>query len=83
MTDDKSPLIKRKFIPLDNPVTILKVLQATLDIKAGVRGNIVTTGPNQYAYWRACLASEAIRKFNEFATNVGSKTTGNLLLVEQ
>jgi hypothetical protein len=82
-TDDSSPLIKRKFIPLDNPATILEVLKATLNIKAGVRGNNVTTGPNQYAYWRACLGGEALRKFNEFSTTVGTETTGNLVLVEQ
>ena len=82
-TDDSSPVLKRKFIPLDNPSTILEVLQATLNIKAGVRGNNVTTGPNQYAYWRACLAGEALRKFNEFTINVGTETTVNLLIVEQ
>ena len=82
-TDDSSPLIKRKFIPLDNPATILEVLKATLNIKAGVRGNNVTTGPNQYAYWRACLGGEALRKFNEFMATVGTETTANLILVEQ
>ena len=42
--DDSSPLLKRKFIPLDNPSTVLEVLQATANIKVGVKGNNVTTG---------------------------------------
>lgn len=82
-TNESSPTIKRRFRPLDNPTKILEVLQATLIIKSGVLGNNVTTGPNQYAYWRQCLAGEALRKFNEFATNVGTETIANLLIVEQ
>jgi hypothetical protein len=82
-TNESSPTIKRRFRPLDNPTKILEVLQAILIIKAGVTGNNVTTGPNQYAYWRQCLAGEALRKFNEFATNVGNETSNNLVLVEQ
>mgnify|MGYP000293913334 CR=1 FL=1 len=82
-TNEASPTIKRRFWPLDNPTKILEVLQAILIIKAGVTGNNVTTGPNQYAYWRQCLAGEALRKFNEFATNVGNETSNNLVIVEQ
>ena len=82
-TNESSPTIKKRFRPLDNPTKILEVLQATLIIKSGVLGNNVTTGPNQYAYWRQCLAGEALRKFNEFSTNVGNETTANLLIVEQ
>ena len=82
-TNAESPTIKRRFRPLDNPTRIIEVLQATVIIKAGVTGNNVTTGPNQYAYWRQCLAGEALRKFNEFATNVGNETSNNLVLVEQ
>ncbi len=82
-TNDSSPLIKRKFRPLDNPTKIIEVLQATLNIKQGIVGNNITTVPYQYAYWRQCLAGEALRKFNEFATNVGNKTIVNLTTVEQ
>ncbi len=82
-TDDTSAIIKRKFVPLDNPATILEVLKAIVNIKAGVRGNNITTGPNQYFYWRGCLNGEALRKFDEFATQVGTETTANLVLVEQ
>jgi len=82
-TNSDSPTIKRRFRPLDNPTRILEVLQATVIIKAGVAGNNITTGPNQYAYWRQCLAGEALRKFNEFATNIGNETSNNLVLVEQ
>ena len=59
------------------------VLKAIVNIKAGVRGNNITTGPNQYFYWRGCLNGEALRKFDEFATQVGTETTANLVLVEQ
>ncbi len=83
LTNESSPTIKRRFRPLDNPTKILEVLQATLIIKSGVLGNNVTTGPNQYAYWRQCLAGEALRKFNQFTTNVRNEMAANLLLVEQ
>ncbi len=82
-TNEASPTIKRHFRPLDNPMKILEVLQATLVIKSGLPGNNITTGPNQYAYWRQCLAGEALRKFNQFTTNVRNEMAANLLLVEQ
>ena len=82
-TNDSSPVIKRKFNPLDNPATVLEVLQGLLIIKEGVIGNNVTTGPLMYAYWRGCMQGTAQRKFNEFATAVGTETIGHLQVVEQ
>jgi hypothetical protein len=72
-TNEQSPTIKRRLRPLNNPTKMLEVLQATLIIISSVLGNNVTTGPNQYAYWRQCLAGEALRKFNKFATNIGNR----------
>ena len=46
-TNDSSPIIKRRFKPMDNPTKVLEVLQGILIIKEGVSGNNVTTGPNQ------------------------------------
>ena len=82
-TDASSPIIKRRFKPLDNPKTVLEVLRGLLLIKEGVTGNNVTTGPNTYAYWRTCLAGEALRKFIEFSTAVGTETINHLADVEK
>ena len=62
-TNLSSPIIKRRFKPLDNPSKILDLLQGLLIIKEGVVGNNVTTGPLQYSYWRGCLVGTALRKF--------------------
>jgi hypothetical protein len=82
-TNDASPVIKRKFKPLDNPSSVLEVLQGMLLIKEGVIGNNVTTGPLMYRYWRGCLTGTALNKFNEFTLAVGNETGANLILVEQ
>ena len=82
-TNDSSPIIKRRFKPMDNPTKVLDVLQSILIIKEGVSGNNVTTGPNQYNYWRGCLEGTALRKFNEFSTLVGTETSAHLHEVEQ
>ena len=82
-TNDNSPVIKKRFKPLNNPSTVLEVLQGILVIKEGVVGNNVTTGPNMYAYWRGCLEGNALRKFQELTTQVGTETIGHLSQVEQ
>jgi hypothetical protein len=82
-TNDSSPTIKRRFIPLDNPKRVLSVLTGIADIKNAVAGNNILTGPLRYNYWRGCLSGEALRKFNEAATAVGTETVGNLVQVEQ
>jgi hypothetical protein len=82
-TNEASPIIKRKFKPLDNPSNVLDVLQGILLIKEGVVGNNVTTGPLQYRYWRGCLTGTALDKFNEFTQTVGSETAANLVQVER
>ena len=82
-TNEASPIIRRKFKPLDNPETILEVLQGILVIKEGVIGDNVTTGPLQCACWRGCLRGTALAKFNEFAALVGTETSAHLPLVER
>jgi hypothetical protein len=82
-TNDSSPIIKRRFKPLDNPENVLEVLQGILVIKEGVIGNNVTTGPLQYAFWRSCLEGAALAKFNEYGTALGTETTAHLVQVEQ
>ncbi len=82
-TNESSPVIKRKFKPLDNPSNVLDVLQGVLLIKEGVIGNNVTTGPLQYRYWRGCLTGTALDKFNEFTLAVGNETAANLIQVER
>ncbi len=82
-TNESSPVIKRKFKPLDNPSNVLDVLQGVLLIKEGAIGNNVTTGPSQHRCWRGCLTGTALDKFNEHAPAVGDATTANLFMVEQ
>jgi hypothetical protein len=80
---DLEPVIKRKFKLLDNPSSILDVLQGMLLIKEGVIGNNMTTGPSQYGYWRGCLTGTALHKLDEFTQAVGTETVANLIQVEQ
>jgi hypothetical protein len=54
-TNDASPIIKRKFKPLDNPAQLLTLLQGIHLIKEEVTGNNVTTGLLQYQYWHGYL----------------------------
>jgi hypothetical protein len=82
-TNESSPVIKRKFKPLDNPSNVLDVLQGVLLIKEGVIGNNVTTGPLQCRCWRGCLTGTALDKFNKHTLAVGNETAANLFLVEQ
>ena len=81
--DEKSPVLKKRFKPMDNPSGVLEVLQGILVIKSGVTGNNVTTGPLQYAYWRGCLEGTCLRKFNEYSTQIGTETTQHLQEVER
>jgi hypothetical protein len=46
-TNESSPVMERKFKPLDKPSNVLDVLQGVLLIKEGVVGNNVTTGPHR------------------------------------
>jgi hypothetical protein len=82
-TNESSPVIKRKFKPLDNPSNVLDVLQGVLLIKEGAIRNNVATGPSQHRHWRGCLAGTALDKFNEHALAVGNETAANLFIVEQ
>ena len=81
--NDSSPVIKQRFKPMDNPASVLEVLQGILIIKEGVVGNNVTTGPLQYSYWRGCLEGTCLRKFDEFASQVGTETSAHLHDVEK
>jgi hypothetical protein len=81
-TNDHSPIIKLKFKPLNNPKTLIQVLQGILVIKQGIIGNNVTTGPLQYQYWRGCLTGTALARFHTFARAQGAETVANLLIVE-
>lgn len=81
--NEASPVIKRKFKPLDNPARVLDLLQGIRTVKEGIAGNNVTTGPLQYNYWRGCLSGTALTRFNMFATEVGNETVPNLNQVER
>jgi hypothetical protein len=82
-TNDQSPVIRRRFKPLDDPRTILELLQGIQIIKEGCAGKNVMTGPNQCTFWHGCLTGAAQCKFIQFAQEVGAETLANLLQVEQ
>jgi hypothetical protein len=82
-TNESSPVIKRKFKPLDDPSNVLDVLQGVLLIKEGAVGNNVATGPLQHRHWRGCLARTELDKFNKHTQAVGNETAANLFIVEQ
>jgi hypothetical protein len=73
-TNDQSPVIRRRFKPLDNPQSVLELLKGMQIIKEGCIGNNVTTGPNQHAFWRGCLTGAIQNKFVQFAREVGAET---------
>jgi hypothetical protein len=83
LTNESSPVTKRKFKPLDNPSHVLDVLQGVLLIKEGVIGNNVTTGPVQHQCWRGCLTGTVLDKFNQHTLAVSNETAANLFIVEQ
>ena len=62
-TNKKSPIIKRRYYPLDIPSNIYEVLQAIKKIEEGIKGNNITTGANMFAYFSQCLEGEAKRQF--------------------
>jgi hypothetical protein len=81
--NEASPVIKRKFKPLDNPARVLDLLQGIRTVKEGIAGNNVTTGPLQHSCWRGCLSGTALTRFNMFATEVGNETVPNLNQVKR
>lgn len=60
----KSPIIKKKYIPLDIPENIYKVLQAFDKIDDGIKGNKISNRTNMFSYFGQCLKGEAKRQFN-------------------
>ena len=79
-TDDDSATIKRNLRVLDNPDNVLQVLNHRKAIEEALRGNNITTGPNQYNYVRQFITGEALRVFNEGSTTLGNETVENLTL---
>ena len=74
-----SPKIKQFFIPLsDGDQRIVVPIRAIHLLKKGCIGNALTTGPPQFAYYRACLDGEALRQFNVYATDAGTETVEHL-----
>ena len=57
-TDDDSATIKRNLRVLDNPDNVLQVLTHRKAIEEALRGNNITTGPNQYSFVRHFLTGE-------------------------
>ena len=78
--DVDSPTIRRNMRVLDNPENILQVLNHRRAIEEALRGNNITTGPNQYGFVRQFLTGESLRVFNEGAIMAGNETNANLTL---
>ena len=53
--NDKSHIIKQKYIPLDIPTNVYKVLEAINKIEEVIKGNNITSDPNQYAFLVNCF----------------------------
>ena len=73
--------IKTRFRPLDNPKRVIALLKVMSIIKRGLVGKNITTGPNQYAFYRQCLTGQALSKFDELAQNSGVETITHLSTV--
>jgi hypothetical protein len=61
--NEKSPIIKQKYVPLSIPSNIYEVLKAIEKIEEGIKGNNITQGENMFAYCAQCLEGEAKRQF--------------------
>ena len=59
-TDDDYATIKRNLRVLDNPDNVLQVLNHRKAIEEALRGNNITTGPNQYNYVRQFITLSLI-----------------------
>ena len=73
--------IKTRFRPLDNPKRVIALLKVMSIIKRGLVGKNITTGPNQYAFYRQCLTGQALAKFDELTQNAGVETISHLVTV--
>ena len=61
--NEKSPIIKQKYVPLSISSNIYEVLKAIEKIEEGIKGNNITQGENMFAYCSQCLEGEAKRQF--------------------
>ena len=61
--NNKSPIIKQKYMPLSIPSNIYEVLKAIEKIKEVIKGNNIIQGENMFTYCAQCLESEAKRQF--------------------
>ena len=50
-TNDKSPTVKSKFVPLDIPSSIYEVILAINKIEQGIKGNNITKGENMFSFF--------------------------------
>ena len=59
-TDIESATIRRNLRVLNNPENVLEVLKHRKAIEEALRGNNITTGPNQYSFVRQLLTGESL-----------------------
>ena len=80
-TNEQSTNIKPKIRILDHPKNLIEVLRARLEIKQGLAGNVISTGPNQYRFTRTFLDRETLRIFDLKSTELVQETVANLMIV--
>ena len=59
--NEKSPIIKQKYVPLSISSNIYEVLKVIGKIEEGIKGNNITQGENMFAYYSQCLEGETKR----------------------
>ena len=80
-SNEDSTRIKQKIRILDHSKILIEVICARLAISQGLRGNNITTGPNQYSVTQTFLDGEALRIFDLKSTEFRHETIANLTLV--
>ena len=82
-TNDKSPTVKSKFVPLDIPSSIYKVILAIDKIEQGIKGNNITKGDNMFSFFGQCLEGESKRQFEVLKAKKASLTANTLTAVKK
>ena len=56
--NEKSPIIRQKYMTLSIPSNIYEVVKAIEKIEEGIKGNNISQGENMFAYYNQCLKRE-------------------------
>ena len=82
-TNDKSPTVKSKFLPLDIPSSIYEAILAIEKIEQEINGKNITKGENMFSFFRQCLKGETRRQFEVLKAKKSSLTENSLTAVKK